>query len=776
MSSIRDAMIMAAPATPETRVLHVDDDPGFVDLAADLIERERDDMAVETATSVADGLAVLANEPVDCVVSDYDMPGRTGIEFLETVREESPDLPFILFTGKGSEEVASEAISAGATDYLQKRDSTDQFALLANRVANAAERASAERARTRQLEAIEAAREGISILDAEGRFRYVNETYADTYGYEPEELLGEHWELLYPDDEVALVREEALPAAREAGHWHGRTTGRRADGRTFPEDHVLSVTEAGDLVCAVRDVSDREERERELTRYRRLIEAMGDPVYVLDAEGHYTYVNDAHVETFGYDREKLVGNHASLIIPEREFERGTELIRELLAAEDRQRVTWELETVTADGEELIVENHLALLPSPDGEFRGTVGVVRDITDRRERERDLRRYEQMVDAMQEAACIYDAEGRFVVVNEYLAEFYDTTREALEGRQSALVPAIREQYDGDPYGELLAGERQELSGEVRGDFPGHGVETLSYQLTPLRVDGAVEGVVGVARELTEDERRRRHLERQNERLEELASVVSHDLRNPLNVARGRLELLREETDDAHLDTVVHALERMETLADDLLTLARDGGAVDETEAVDLRRAVEGCWRYVDTGNATLVTDTSRVVRADYTRLQQLLENLLRNAVEHGSTSPPSQTPADAGEHGPTSSRPEADDAAGCDAASPDSWVRRDNEGQRPSDSRPGADDDLEHGDDVTVRVGDLPDGFYVADDGPGVPSGERRQVFESGYSTCETGTGLGLSIVREVAEAHGWAVTLTESADGGARFEVTGVNTA
>ncbi|MEF8887411.1 MAG: ATP-binding protein, partial [Haloarculaceae archaeon] len=111
-----------------------------------------------------------------------------------------------------------------------------------------------------------------------------------------------------------------------------------------------------------------------------------------------------------------------------------------------------------------------------------------------------------------------------------------------------------------------------------------------------------------------------------------------------------------------------------------------------------------------------------------------------------------------------------------ASLDSWVRRDSEGQRPSGSRPEADDAVEHGDDVTIRVGDLPDGFYVADDGPGIPPGDRRQVFESGYSTSETGTGLGLSIVREVAEAHGWAVTLTESEDGGARFEITDVNTA
>ena len=704
---------MAAPAATKTRVLHVDDDPGFVDLSAELLEREREELVVETASGAAEGLQTLSEEPVDCVVSDYEMPGRDGIEFLEAVREKHPDLPFILLTGRGNEEVASEAVSAGVTDYLQKGGGVDQYALLANRVVNAVERSRAKRARQRQLEAIEAAQEGISILDAEGRFTYVNETYAALYGYEPEELVGEDWELLYPDDEVAVVHEEVLPTAREAGRWHGRTTGLRADGTTFPEDHVVSATAAGDIVCAVRDVSDSEQSEQDLTRYGRLIEAMGDPVYVLDADGYFTYANDAFVETFGYEREELLRKHASLLIPQAAFERGTALVRELLADEDRQTATWELETVTADGEEAVVENHLALLPSPDGAFRGTIGVVRDITDRRARERDLRRYEQMVNAMQEAACIYDENGRFVVVNDHLADLYGTTREALEGRTSALVSAVREQREGDPYEALLARECEELSGEVTGEFPGRGTATLSYQLMPLAVDGEVDSVVGVAREVTERKHRERRLERQKERLEELASVVSHDLRNPLNVARGRLGLVREETDSAHVDTVAHALERMEQLLDDLMTLAREGSAVDETDPVDLQQAVESCWRNVDTAGATLVTDTDRVVRADYTRLQRLLENLLGNAVDHG-------------------------------------------------------------GEGVTVTVGALSDGFYVADDGPGIPSEEREQVFQSGYSTVEEGTGLGLAIVREVAEAHGWTVTVTEGADGGARFEVTGVD--
>ncbi|TKX76818.1 response regulator, partial [Halorubrum sp. SD626R] len=108
------------------KILHVDDEPGFADMAATFIEREDDRFDVKTVTSPDEGLQHIKTEPVDCIVSDHDMPEQTGIEFLESVRDEYPSLPFILYTGKGSETIASDAISAGVTDYLQKGNGTSQ--------------------------------------------------------------------------------------------------------------------------------------------------------------------------------------------------------------------------------------------------------------------------------------------------------------------------------------------------------------------------------------------------------------------------------------------------------------------------------------------------------------------------------------------------------------------------------------------------------------------------------------------------------------------------
>jgi CheY-like chemotaxis protein len=135
------------------RILHVDDEPDLAELASTFLEREDERFTVVTATSASQGREMLDKQQFECIISDYEMPGQSGIEFLETVREEHSDLPFILYTGKGSEEVASDALSAGATDYLQKEVGTEQYEILANRVLNAVEQYRAQQ-RATELERI----------------------------------------------------------------------------------------------------------------------------------------------------------------------------------------------------------------------------------------------------------------------------------------------------------------------------------------------------------------------------------------------------------------------------------------------------------------------------------------------------------------------------------------------------------------------------------------------------------------------------------------------
>jgi len=221
-------------------------------------------------------------------------------------------------------------------------------------------------------------------------------------------------------------------------------------------------------------------------------------------------------------------------------------------------------------------------------------------------------------------------------------------------------------------------------------------------------------------------------------EVASVLSHDLRNPLDVAKAHLRAAEETGDDEHFSTVADAHDRMSQIIRDVLTLARGEAVLDPADGVAIRTAVEDAWQSVETADATLrVADDLPAATADPDRLRRLLENLFRNSVEHGSTG------------GRTAGR--SDDAV----------------------EHGSTDDDGDDDGGVTVTVGPLGDGaegFYVADDGPGIPPGERDAVFDPGYTVAGGGTGLGLAIVQRVAAAHDWSLSLGESDAGGARFEI------
>lgn len=288
----------------------MDDEPAFAEVASTFLGREREAFDVATAHSAQDALDYLesATETVDCVVSDYQMPGMDGLALLEAVREDDPDLPFILFTGKGSEEVASDAISAGVTDYLQKQSGTSQYAVLANRIENAVDGYRAEQQAARSFQAMETAREGIGLLDDAGYFIYVNDAYASIVGYEKHELIGQHWERLYPDDAVDMVYDEILPNVPLEGRWTGQTEYIRKDGERILVDHGLAYTEDDTMICLIFDVTPETAPptgDHDTLEYRRLLHALDDILYVLNPTGDVIFVNDQVTEVTGYTLEEL---------------------------------------------------------------------------------------------------------------------------------------------------------------------------------------------------------------------------------------------------------------------------------------------------------------------------------------------------------------------------------------------------------------------------------------------------------------------------------------
>lgn len=234
-----------------------------------------------------------------------------------------------------------------------------------------------------------------------------------------------------------------------------------------------------------------------------------------------------------------------------------------------------------------------------------------------------------------------------------------------------------------------------------------------VSPLR-DANLHGYAVVSRDTTRRKEYEQMLERQNDRLKEFTDILAHDLRNPLRVIEGNIELYRDTPDDELIDNIEETTERMERLVDDLLRIARQGTVVTDPEPTDLGPIIEIAWEGTGdtTGQASLEYETVPTVNADSDRLCELFENLFRNAIEHA-------------------------------------------------------------GPEVEVRVGPIENGFYVEDDGHGIPADLIDDVFDHGVTTADDGSGYGLSVVRTIANAHGWDVHAVAAETGGARFEITGI---
>jgi signal transduction histidine kinase/GAF domain-containing protein/DNA-binding NarL/FixJ family response regulator len=319
---------------------------------------------------------------------------------------------------------------------------------------------------------------------------------------------------------------------------------------------------------------------------------------------------------------------------------------------------------------------------------------------------------------------------------------TVREAVETAATGEAAPFECAYFGTDGAGTVSATVYPVYGPPDGDVLG------DARATDERDDTAVVSLVAVGTDTTTRTEQAEQLRRQRDRLAEFASVVSHDLRSPLEVARGRLHLYETTGDEGHISEVEAAIDRTSALVDDLLELARQGETVSESTPTSVVDVARRAWNTVaaEESSLTVDLDPALTVQADPSRLRQLFENLFRNSVEHGSTN---SRPAagDSVEHGSTGSR-----------AAPDDSVEHAPEVGRGS---------------VSVRLTGLADrrGFAVEDDGVGIDPAARDRIFERGFTTNAEGTGFGLAIVERVVDAHGWAVDVGESASGGARFEVT-----
>ena len=387
-------------ASESIRILHVDDEPGFAAVVAECLERESDDLTVETADGADEGITHLREHRVDCIVSDYDMPGENGIEFLEQVREIDPDLPFILFTGKGSEEIASDAISAGVTDYLQKETGTGQYAVLANRVENAVEqyRAQHEIKASQKRLSLFIEQSPLGVLEYNEDFEIVrlNERGEEILGYTEAELRGHTWEALVTEESYENVDAVTDKLADAEGGYHSVDENVRKDGeRIMCEWHNRVVTDDDGEVVAIfsqfQDVTERRNREERLRRTTARLEALfensPDGVDVHDADGTIVDANPQLCELTGYDESELVGMNVWDIDVAVDPDETADIWAGMSVGDRHELKT---RYRRKDGTTFPVEVHIRRLRI-DGKER-FVAISRDITERKRREAEHERTE------------------------------------------------------------------------------------------------------------------------------------------------------------------------------------------------------------------------------------------------------------------------------------------------------------------------------------------------------------------------------------------------
>jgi PAS domain S-box-containing protein len=465
------------------------------------------------------------------------------------------------------------------------------------------------------------------------------------------------------------------------------------------------------------DTTHQENNNHEPEWYRTLVEEVNDLATVVDTDGTITYVSPAITRILGYDPGELVGHEGFEFVHPEDRERNADALESVLSNPSGSE-TVEVRFRHADGSwrwiEATMRNRV-----DDDIIDGILLSSRDITERKEYEREARElaeeYEAVLNSVEDAIFLMNVEEdgdgvRFEF--ERLSPSYERqtgiTTEEVQGQTPQAVFGEEQgaELAANYHRCVKAGEPISYQEEL---LVSEGARFWQTKLAPVVSDGEITRLVGVTRNVTERVERERQLRQQNERLGEFASVISHDLRSPLNVAQGRAALLAEQGESEHLDPLLQALDRMEAIVEDTLTLARQGDTISETESVSLTDLVGKCWATVDTDDATIDIVDEMTFQADPDRLRHVFENLFRNAVEHG-------------------------------------------------------------GSDVTVRVGRHNElGIYVEDNGPGIPVEKRDEVFEPGHSSAQGGTGFGLTIVKRIVEAHGWELSVADGTDGGARFE-------
>ncbi len=708
-------------------VLFVDDEPDLLELARCFLEVPGR-FSIDTKTSAQDALESLSHQQYDAIVCDYEMPGVNGIELLKSVRQAFGDIPFIIFTGHGREQVVIDALNNGADFYIQKGGDPDALFVELKHIIEQAIALKQTRKtlyeREQRYHDLQNANDLIQSVSPEGRFIYVNRKWLETLGYSEKDVQ----DLSIFD----IIHEESLQHCME-------TFGRVIAGENVGIIDAVFKTRNGERVfvegmanCRMiegkpqytrgifKDVTGRKKTEKALlesevrlreseSRYRALVEATSDMVWEVDKNGRYTYVSPKIRDMLGYSAEEVIGKTPFDLMSPDEAEKIFAVFQEVSSA---RRPIKDLENVNLhkNGHLVILETSGEPVYAADGTFSGYRGIDRDITDRKHAVAEIHENAQylktLLASIPAGVMVVDAEThRIIEVNPAALDLFGSTRDRVLGRicHRFICPAAEGSCPITDLGRTIDKSERVLINS-RG-------ETVPILKSVSRVDMRGQPVlIETFTDISDRIKAEEALSQVNRQLNLMNKITRHDILNNVTIILGYLSLMRKNPDgnliDKFFDKIEHATKTIQSQIQ--FTRVYQDLGTHKPQWWDIHEILP----FLSVPpEIAFVADLNRFEIYADPLVEKVFFNLLDNSIRHGQTV-------------------------------------------------------------TSIRVFDTMDSEKLVlvweDNGVGVAANEKKRIFDRGYGK---NTGLGLYLVREILTITGITIHETGEPGKGARFEIT-----
>lgn len=727
-SSIESPVEVIVDSTEEVsvRVLHVDDEVGFLKVAKQCLEMHGA-LQIETASSVDEAMEKMKKKTYDVVVSDYQMPEKDGIDFLKELREKDKTVSFIMFTGRGREEVAIRALNLGADRYLNKTgDPETVYGELAHSIRQTVKQKRAEKmlkeSEEKYRNLFENAKDVTLTLDLKGRMTSINKA-AEEYGFKKDEIIGKnmrkyapkkYWPRLFK--ELAhLTRGKAAKGVIEIITPKGKKTAEYNSSPIIINNRVVGVQ------SILKDVTERKKVEREIRESQQKFKLffMNNPEAAdyLDPTFHIIDINPRFEELFGYSLDEIKGKHINdLIVPEDRMEEA-----EMLDKKAGERIVYH-DTLRKRKDGTFIPVSISAAPiTLEGKLVGTVGLYKDISQLKKTENELeesrRHFQMLFNVMVDPVVIVDRRGKFLEVTDRVEEITGFKREELLGKNFLRTKIVTPRSKA----VLIKNLAKRMVGM---HVPPYEVDVLTkdgkkiqYEINAARIEYKGKQADLVAfRDVSERKKTMEKLKILNEKLGVIGKLTRHDVRNKLSTITGNVYLTRQKlTRDhetlEHLSEIESACGQMERILDFARVYEKIG--MEELAYMDVENSLgEAIKLSSDLQGIKIVNDCKGLKVLADSLLHQLFYNLIHNSMRHG-----------------------------------EKVVQIRLHYEKTEKDR--------------LKL-------IFEDNGVGIPDDEKEKIFKEGYGK---GTGYGLYLIRKMCDVYGWTIQETGKQGKGAQFTTT-----